>query len=64
MKTREIKEALSKGQQFSNEAADWFTVVNPSKSRFCICYNGIEYRSYKNINTVSKRIAQLLNRGY
>ena len=63
METREIKAALLKGQQFSNDAADWFTVVDPSKNRFFICYNGIDYRSYKNINSVSQRVAQLLNRG-
>lgn len=62
MKT-EIKEALIKGQQFSNETANWYTLINPSKNIFCICFNYENYVYYKNIDSVSKRIVQLINRG-
>lgn len=64
MKAREIKAALLKGRQFGNDAANWYTLINPSKDIFCICFKCEEYRFYKSIDSAAKRIAQLINRGH
>jgi len=36
MTSKEIKSALLKGQNFGNEAANWYSVCRPSESLFLI----------------------------
>lgn len=62
MENQEIKKALLEGHQFENERWSWYTVINPSKNTFCICYNHKEYRYYKNIDSVARRISQLIKK--
>ena len=63
MKTQEIKEALLRGENFGNEIANWFSICKPSESRFIISIND-RLVFCKSIDGASKRIAQLMNRGY
>lgn len=63
MTTKEIKKAILNGENFINESANWYSVCNPSKNLFWLVIN--ERNLFcKNIDSVSKRIAQLLKRGY
>ena len=61
MKAKEIKIELLKGAKFENEKADWFVV---NKDGYHIIVKEGRYFFYKTINSLSIRIAQLINRGY
>jgi hypothetical protein len=63
MTTQEIKLALTQGQNFQNEAANWYSVCKPSENLYWIV---IAERNVfcKNIDSAAKRISQLINRGY
>jgi hypothetical protein len=63
MTTQEIKSALLEGKQFANERANWFTICRPTEKLFCISI-GERNVFCKNIDSASKRIAQLIKRGY
>jgi hypothetical protein len=63
MTTKEVKQALLNGQQFGNEAANWYTVVSITKNMFWIVI-GERNLFCKNIDSAAKKIAQLINRGY
>jgi hypothetical protein len=63
MTTQEIKVALLEGQNFSNEAANWYSVCKPSDNRYWIVI-GERNLFCKNIESAAKRIAQLINRGH
>ena len=59
---QEIKEALIKGQNFSNESANWYT-QNYGFGALIIWFNDTPIY-YKNFTSYAKRIKQLKNRGY
>lgn len=63
MTTKEIKLALLEGKNFGNERADWYSVCKPSENLFwiVICERNL---FCKNIESASKRISQLIKRGY
>jgi hypothetical protein len=63
MKTQEIKSELLKGRNFSNEAANWYSVCNNSENLFWIVI-GERNLFCKNIDSAAKRISQLIKRGY
>ena len=63
MTLNSIKLALLEGQNFGNESANWYTLCKPCDNRFLIVI-GERYLSYKNINSATKRIWQLINKGY
>lgn len=62
MTTQEIKSALLEGQNFGNEAANWYSVCKPSENLFWIV---IRERNLfcKNIDSAAKRISQLIKKG-
>ena len=62
MTTIEIKSALLKGQNFGNEAANWFSLCKPSENRFWIVI-GERNLFCKNIDSAAKRICQLIKTG-
>jgi len=62
MKTQEIKQALLNGQQFTNEVSNWYSVCNPSKNLFWIVL-GDKNLFYNNIDSLSRKISQLLKKG-
>lgn len=62
MTTKEIKTWLLAGKNFSNEAADWFSLCKPSENLFCIVI-GERNLFCKNIDSAAKRISQLIKRG-
>ena len=60
----DIRESLVNGEDFENEAADWYTLNRINKDgTLYICIRG-ENRWYKTINSYARRVAQLLKRGY
>ena len=61
MTTQEIKTALLEGENFGNEAANWYSVCNPSKNLFWIVI-GERNLFCKNIESAAKRISQLIKR--
>lgn len=63
MNAKEIKAELLKGAQFANEVVNWFTVCRPGEGVYMIAFPAGN-RFYKNIDSYSKRVAQLINRGY
>lgn len=63
MTTKEIKSALLEGQNFGNEAANWYSLCKPSENIFYIVI-GERNLFCKNIDSAAKRILQLINRGY
>ena len=63
MTTKEIKSALLKGENFSNESADWYSYCKPSVNLFWIVI-GERDLFCKNIDSAAKRISQLIKRGY
>ena len=63
MTTQEIKKAILSGENFGNESANWYSVCNPKNNLFWIVI-GERNLFCKNIDSVSKRIAQLIKRGY
>ena len=63
MKTAAIKSALLNGNQFQNDAANWYSLCKPADNRFILVINE-ETKIYKNIDSISRRIYQLLKRGY
>ena len=63
MTTKEIKSALLKGQNFGNEAANWYSLCKPSENIFYIVI-GERNLFCKNVDSAAKRILQLINRGY
>ena len=63
MKTKQIIIDLQKGLQFENESADWFTLSNPKLEQRIISIRG-EMFFYKTIESYSKRILQLIKRGF
>jgi hypothetical protein len=62
MSTQEIKLALLEGQNFGNEAANWYSVCKPSKKLFWIVI-GEKNVFCKNVDSAAKRISQLIKRG-
>jgi hypothetical protein len=58
----QIKQDLTNGIQFGNDLANWFSLVNVEKNRFILDING-DMKFYKNLNSVAKRINQLINTG-
>jgi hypothetical protein len=63
MTTQEIKSALLEGQNFGNEAANWYSVCKPSKNLYWIVI-GEKNLFCKNIDSAAKRILQLINKGF
>ena len=63
MTTNEIKTSLTNGVQFCNEVADWFSLVNVSQNRFILVIKD-KTKIYKDLDSVSKKISNLLKRGY
>ena len=63
MTTQEIKLAILQGQNFGNDAANWYSFCKPSENLFWIVIGERNF-FYKNIQSVSKRISQLIKRGY
>ena len=63
MKAKEVKEALLKGTSFSNEKAGWYTLVNTDKKVYWIVIKGRNLFC-KNLDSCSRRITQLINKGY
>jgi hypothetical protein len=63
MTTQEIKSALLEGKNFGNEVANWYSVCRPSEKIFWIVI-GERNLFCKNIESASKRISQLIRRGY
>ena len=61
----DIKADLIKGENFENDAADWFTINRHKKTggELIICFRG-DVRWYKNIRSYARRVAQLIKRGY
>lgn len=59
---QQIKQDLTNGKQFGNELANWFSLVNVEKNYFILDIRG-EMKFYKNLNSVAKRIKQLINTG-
>lgn len=59
---QQIKQDLTNGKQFENELANWFSLVNVEKNYFILAIRG-EMKFYKNLNSVAKRIKQLINTG-
>ena len=64
MKNKEIKSELLKGQQFGNESADWFTLNRCHIDGGKVIVIRGEYHFYKTVDSFSKRISQLIRRGY
>jgi len=58
----QIKQDLTNGVQFGNDLANWFSLVNVEKNRFILDING-DTKFYKNLDSVAKRINQLINKG-
>ena len=63
MTIQEIKSALLEGQNFGNEAANWYSVCKPSEKLFWIVI-GERNLFCKNIDSAAKRISQLIKRGF
>ncbi len=63
MKTQEIKTAILEGQNFGNEAANWYSICKPSEKLFWIVI-GERNVFFKNIDSAAKRISQLMKRGF
>lgn len=63
MQTKQIIIDLQKGNQFSNERADWSTLSNPRLEQRIIVIDG-EMFWYKTIESYAKRILQLTKRGF
>ena len=60
---QDIKDDILKGQQFGNEAANWFTLFRVKDRMFVIDIREKMYW-YKNVDSAAKRVAQLIKRGY
>ena len=58
----QIKQDLTNGVKFGNDLANWFSLVNVEKNRFILDIKG-DVKFYKNLDSVAKRINQLLNKG-
>jgi hypothetical protein len=63
MTASEIKTALLNGQNFGNEAANWFSQCKPSHNLFLIVI-GDKNVFCKNVDSAAKRIVKLINTGY
>lgn len=63
MKTKEIKTELLNGKNFENQSAKWYSICNPSKNLFWIV---IQEKNvfFKDIDSIARRISQLIKRGY
>ena len=61
-KIKQIEQALTNGVQFGNDAANWFSLVNVEKNYFILEIRD-QIKFYKNLNSVAKRINQLINKG-
>jgi hypothetical protein len=62
LKTQEIISELNKGNQFKNEAAEWFTLCNIKANRMILDIKG-EIKIFADINKYAKRIQKLINTG-
>lgn len=62
MTITEIKSKLLNGENFYNESSNWFTLCKPSENRFIIMI-GEKIKIYNNINSISKKILKLINKG-
>lgn len=60
--TKEIIKELLSGRQYSNDAANWFTLSKPSENRRIIVIGGV-LMHYKSIESYAKRILILIKRG-
>ena len=58
----QIKQDLTNGVQYENYVANWYSVINVEQNRFMLNIND-EIKFYKNLDSVAKRINQLLNKG-
>jgi hypothetical protein len=58
----QIKQDLMNGVQYGNDLTNWFSVVNVDKNRFMLNIQD-EMKFYKNLDSVAKRINQLINKG-
>ena len=58
----QIKQDLTNGVQFGNDLANWCSLVNVEKNYFILDING-NMKFYKNLDSVAKRINQLINKG-
>jgi hypothetical protein len=63
MTSKQIKKSLFEGQNFRNEAANWYSLCRPSENLFWIVI-GEKNIFCKNIDSASKKISQLIKRGY
>lgn len=63
MTSKQIKKSLLEGQNFRNEAADWYSLCRPSENLFWIVI-GEKNIFCKNIDSASRKISQLIKRGY
>jgi hypothetical protein len=59
---KQIKADLTNGVQYENYVANWYSVINVEQNRFMLNIND-EIKFYKNLDSVAKRINQLLNKG-
>jgi hypothetical protein len=58
----QIQEDLSNGVNYECEAADWYTVNNPSANLYMIMVRG-DIRTYSNLTQFAKAVKRLLNTG-
>jgi tRNA U34 5-carboxymethylaminomethyl modifying enzyme MnmG/GidA len=58
----QIKQDLTNGVQYENYVANWYSVINVEQNRFMLNIND-EIKFYKNLDSVAKKINQLLNKG-
>lgn len=56
---QDIKDDILKGEQFGNEAANWFTLFRVKDKMFVIYIRDKKYY-YKNVDSAAKRVAQLI----
>lgn len=59
---KQIKADLTNGVQYGNDLVNWVSLVNVEKNRFMLMIND-EIKFYKNLDSVSKRINELINKG-
>ena len=63
MTSKQIKKSLLEGQNFQNEAANWYSLCRPAENLFWIVI-GEKNIFCKNIDSAAKKISQLIKRGY
>jgi hypothetical protein len=63
MTNKEIKKCLLEGQNFGNEVAGWYSICRPIEGLYMIVI-GERNLFCKDIDSASKRISNLINRGF